>query len=177
VVSAKSVWVVGHIQTPNTWTPVLLHWDGSAWHKVYVPGTGELQNVAPDGRGGILVSRLLITPIVIGPDIVSDRSVDHAHRVRQRQQERPGERVHPDPWHHLGLGRRGTAHRSRRCFRRRNLPLQELNERGTGLGGRGGPLRLGELDPQTVVPEEQPRSMPGPATANAAQVGSPPDWR
>lgn len=73
-VSAKSVWVVGHILTPNTWTPVLLNWDGSAWHKVYVPGTGQLQNVAPDGRGGILVSRSLISPIVIGPDIVSDRS-------------------------------------------------------------------------------------------------------
>jgi len=56
--SAKSVWVAGYFDVNNRQVPLLVHWNGTAWHRISVPGTGTLDDITPDGHGGLWFSRM-----------------------------------------------------------------------------------------------------------------------
>jgi hypothetical protein len=54
--SAKSVWAAGVSETETSSVPILVHWNGKAWHRISVPGSGELRAIASDGHGGLWFS-------------------------------------------------------------------------------------------------------------------------
>jgi hypothetical protein len=61
VLAANDVWAfggafIGSGQTQQLF-PAVMHWDGRAWHRIGVPGSGfELDSAAPDGNGGFWVT-------------------------------------------------------------------------------------------------------------------------
>ena len=54
-VSRQDVWAVGTVQT-NSFRPRLVHMTSRGWSRVRVPWLVDPISIAPDGRGGILIT-------------------------------------------------------------------------------------------------------------------------
>jgi len=67
VLAANDVWAfggafIGSGQTQQLF-PAVMHWDGRAWHRIGVPGSGfELSRAAPDGHGGFWAATSPVNP-------------------------------------------------------------------------------------------------------------------
>ncbi|HEX9035053.1 MAG TPA: hypothetical protein VF834_24695 [Streptosporangiaceae bacterium] len=53
-VSSSDVWATA-VAAPGPLTSVLLHWNGTAWHRIVVPSTDDLYKITTDGHGGVWI--------------------------------------------------------------------------------------------------------------------------